>query len=98
MVDERVWTLAVWDVAGRQWAALATSRDEARIRKLHWQLVNLVMVFAEVVEVCRDDDDAVLAALAMLLKVHPAAVFQSYFELANHVSLDRVSAGGASVN
>lgn len=97
-MDERVWTLAVWDVAERRWAALATSRDEARIRKLHWQLVNLVMVFAEVVEVARDDDDAVVAALAMLLKVHPGAVFQSYFDLASLVSLDRVPADGPALN
>lgn len=95
---EKVFTLAVWDVAGRQWAALATSPNQVRIRELHWQLVNLVMIFAEVVEVPRDDDDAVVAALAMLPKVHPAAVFQSYFDLASFVSLDRVPRVGAVAN
>jgi len=94
-MEPHVWTLAVWDVARREWAALATSGDEARIRGLHWQLVNLVMVFAEVVEVVRDDDDAVVAGLSMLPKVHPTAVFQSYFDLASLVSLDRIERGNA---
>lgn len=87
-MSEPVFTLAVWDVRKRAWAALVTSPNLAVVRGLHDQLVGLVMVFAEVVAVPRSDDDAVVAALAMLPKVHPEAVFQSYFDLAQFVSMD----------
>lgn len=96
-MSDPVFTLAVWDVARRQWAALVTSSDLALVRGLHDQLVGLVMVFAEVVAVPRSDDDAVVAALAMLPKVHPEAVFRSYFDLAQYVSLDDPPAVPAEV-
>lgn len=92
-LSEPVFTLAVWDVRRRMWAALVTSSDLSKVRGLHDQLVGLVMVFAEVVAVPRADDDAVVAALAMLPKVHPEAVFRSYFDLVEFVSLDEVGPG-----
>lgn len=51
------------------------------------------MVFAEIVEVSRDDDDLIVATLDMLPKVHPEAVFRSYFDLVRHVSTDEVPPG-----
>lgn len=87
-------TLAVWDVVRRRWAAFVTSRDRAFVDKLHGQLVGLVMVFAVTVDIPGDgSDDAVEAALAMLPKVHPEAVFQSYFDLVQAVSLDEIPPG-----
>lgn len=91
-MSEPVLCLAVWDVRRRCWAALCRSDKHEVIEQLSMQLASLVMVFSVVVEVPRDDDDAVVATLAMLPKVHPEAVFQSYFDLANYVSLDEPSA------
>lgn len=87
-MSDRVWTLAVWDVRLRRWAAFVTSEKRELIDGLATQLASLVMVFSCVVEVPRSDDDAVEAALLMLPKVHPEAVFQTYFDLASYVSLD----------
>lgn len=95
MSSDSVYTLAVWDVVRRRWSALATSADRGRIDSLHLQLRELVMVFTEVVEVPRSDDDAVCAALAMLPKVHPEAVFQSYFDLVEFVGSHQVTRFGA---
>lgn len=92
-MSDPVFTLAVWDVGRRRWSALATGPDRAKVQSLHDQLVCLVMVFAQVVEVPRSDDDAVVAALAILPKVHPEAVFQSYFDLVEFVSMDEVPTG-----
>lgn len=88
-MSERVFTIAVWDVGRRRWSAFATSPDHELIKRLAHQLVSFVMVFCEIVEVPGSDDDAVEAALAMLPKVHPEAVFQSYFDLVEFVSLDQ---------
>lgn len=89
-MSDRVFTLAVWDVAARRWAALATSSDRARIDLLHSQLAGLVMVFTEVVEVLGTSDDDVVASLALLPKVHPEAVFTCYFDLVAVVSGDQL--------
>lgn len=90
-MSDGVFTLAVWDVRLRRWAAFVTSRDRELVDGLHRQLVGLVMVFAVTVDVAGEDDDAVEAALALLPKVHPEAVFQSYFDLVEFVSLDGIA-------
>lgn len=87
-MGERVFSLAVWDIAGHRWAPLATSPDRARVEALHIQLASFVMVFAEIVEVPDASDDAVEAALSLLPKVHPEAVFAAYFDLTQYLSVE----------
>lgn len=91
--DGKVFTLAVWDVGRRRWHAFVTSADRAFVQSVHDQLVSLVMVFAEIVEVGRDDDDVIEAAVGLLPKVHPEAVFRCYFDLVQFVANDEVAPG-----
>lgn len=81
-MSDVVFTLAVWDVRARQWMALATSPERSRVEALDLQLGSHVMVFSQIVEVPRSDDDAVVAALAMLPKVHPKMVARVYGDFA----------------
>jgi len=96
-LSDPVFTLAVWDCAHYRWHALVTSPRRELVDGIHVQLVNLVMVFAAVVEVPRDDDEAVVAALAMLPRIHPGAVLQSYFDLLQYLSQDQGRAFASAV-
>jgi len=87
-MSETVYVLAVWDVRLRRWAALCSSPDRSKVQAVLHQLCGLVMVFADVVAVRPDTVEAIEAGLSMLPKVHPEAVFQTYFDLATYVSCD----------
>lgn len=96
MVD-RVFTLAVWDVAAGRWSAFVTSTESARVEAVLDQLVCLVPVFAEVVEVAGGDDESIVAALGLLPSPGRAMVALAYREVADYVGVAAEHVGEAAV-
>lgn len=87
-MSDRVFTLAVWDVAGGRWVAGVTSPVRARIEAVHLLFRDLVPAFAQVVEVDRDEVEAIEAAVSALPAVDAVSVFCLHQELCELVQED----------